>query len=172
MASEDILAAGEESLEVLHPHWKILVRPVVSAVLVLMVVVAIEVILPYSAAANIARLVIGGLAIILLMWWLMIPILRWRTTTYELTNRRMRIRTGIIVRTGKDFPLSRIVNISYRTGLLDRIFGSGTVVLETAGEHGDLTLDEIPRVRHVQSLLFQLLEDGEEENLDEEESEL
>jgi uncharacterized membrane protein YdbT with pleckstrin-like domain len=159
MASDDILAAGEESLEVLHPHWKTLIRPAVLAVLVLIVVVVIEVILPYSNTADIGRLVILGLAVIVLMWWLTIPVLRWRTTTYELTNRRMRIRTGIIVRTGKDFPLSRIVNISYRTGLLDRFFGSGTMILETAGEHGDLILDEIPRVRHIQSLLFQLLEE-------------
>ncbi|MBO0838664.1 MAG: PH domain-containing protein, partial [Actinobacteria bacterium] len=78
---------------------------------------------------------------------------------YELTTRRVRIRTGILIRNGRDFPLSRIVNISYRTSLLDRLFGSGTVVLETAGEHGDLTLDEIPHVQRVQSKLFQLVED-------------
>ena len=167
MANDDQLTDGEEAVEVLHPHWKVLVRPIAVAVVVLAVLLVAEVMIPQSGAADIERLLVLALAVVLLMWWLMIPLLRWRTTTYELTTRRVRVRTGILVRNGRDFPLSRIVNISYRTSLLDRMFGSGTVFLETAGEHGDLTLDEIPRVQRIQSALFQLVEDerfnGDEE---------
>jgi uncharacterized membrane protein YdbT with pleckstrin-like domain len=167
MVNDEGLAGGEETIELLHPHWKVLVRPIAVAVVLLAVLLVVEVMIPQNGAADIERLVILAIAIVLLMWWLMYPILRWRTTTYELTTRRVRIRTGILVRNGKDFPLSRIVNISYRTSLLDRLFGSGTVILETAGEHGDLTLDEIPRVQRIQSALFQLVEDerfnGDEE---------
>jgi uncharacterized membrane protein YdbT with pleckstrin-like domain len=159
MANDEALTAGEESVVVLHPHWKVLVRPIAVAFLVVAALLVLEVIIPSSSAADIERLALLAVAIVLLMWWLMFPLLRWRTTTYELTTRRMRIRDGILARNGRDFPLSRIVNISYRTSLLDRMLGSGTVVLETAGEHGDLTLDEIPRVQQVQSMLFQLVED-------------
>jgi uncharacterized membrane protein YdbT with pleckstrin-like domain len=159
MANDELLTEGEEAVEVLHPHWKILVRPVAVAVVVLAVLLVLEVIIPSGSAAGIERLAALAIGLVLLMWWLMIPLLRWRTTTYELTTRRVRIRTGILARNGRDFPLSRIVNISYRTSLLDRMFGSGTVVLETAGEHGDLTLDQIPHVQRVQSRLFQLVED-------------
>jgi uncharacterized membrane protein YdbT with pleckstrin-like domain len=167
MVNDEGLTGGEETIELLHPHWKVLVRPIAVAVVVLAVLLVVEVMIPQSGAADIERLLILAIAIVLLMWWLMYPILRWRTTTYELTTRRVRIRTGILVRNGKDFPLSRIVNISYRTSLLDRLFGSGTVILETAGEHGDLTLDEIPHAQRIQSALFQLVEDerfnGDEE---------
>ena len=167
MVNDERLTGGEETIELLHPHWKVLVRPIAVAIVVLAALLVVEVMIPQSGAADIERLVVLAIAIVLLMWWLMYPILRWRTTTYELTTRRVRIRTGILVRNGKDFPLSRIVNISYRTSLLDRLFGSGTVILETAGEHGDLTLDEIPRVQRIQSALFQLVEDerfnGDEE---------
>jgi uncharacterized membrane protein YdbT with pleckstrin-like domain len=159
MANNDLLADGEEAIEMLHPHWKVLVRPVAIAVLVLVALLVIEVLIPSGSAAGIERLVVAALAIVFLMWWLVIPILRWQTTTYELTSMRVRIRSGILARNGQDFPLSRIVNISYRTSLLDRMFGSGTVVLETAGEHGDLALEEIPHVQRVQSTLFQLVED-------------
>jgi uncharacterized membrane protein YdbT with pleckstrin-like domain len=167
MANDEGLTGGEETIELVHPHWKVLVRPIAVAVVVLAVLLVAEVMIPQIGAADIERLVVLAIAIVLLMWWLTYPILRWRTTTYELTTRRVRIRTGILVRNGKDFPLSRIVNISYRTSLLDRLFGSGTVILETAGEHGDLTLDEIPRVQRIQSALFQLVED-ERFNADEE----
>lgn len=167
MGKSESLSDGEDVVEFLHPHWKVLVRPVAVAVVVLAALLVLEVIIPQSSAADIERLAILALAIVFLMWWLMVPVLRWRTTTYELTTRRVRIRSGIIVRNGKDFPLSRIVNISYRTSLLDRVFGSGTVILETAGEHGDLTLDEIPHAQRIQSTLFQLVEDerlpGDEE---------
>lgn len=159
MRNEDLLTDGEEIVETLHPHWKTLVRPVVVAVVVLAALLILEVIIPQSTAANIERLGVLALAVVFLMWWLMFPLLRWRTTMYEVTTLRVRIRTGILIRTGRDFPISRIVNISYRTSLLDRIFGSGTVVLETAGEHGDLTLDDIPHVQRVQSALFQLVEE-------------
>ncbi|MCL2584350.1 MAG: PH domain-containing protein [Streptosporangiales bacterium] len=159
MGNRDLLTDGEEAVETLHPHWKVLVRPAAIAVLVLAVLLVLEVVIPNSGAANIERLIVLVLGVVLLMWWLMIPVLRWRTTRYEVTTLRVRVRTGIMVQNGRDFPLSRIVNISYRQSLLDRPFGSGTVVLETAGEHGDVTLDEIPHVQRIQSLLFQMIED-------------
>jgi uncharacterized membrane protein YdbT with pleckstrin-like domain len=158
MAHDPSLTAGEESVAVLHPHWKVLVRPAAVALGVVAGVLVLEVIIPPGTAAGLERLGLLAIAVMLLMWWLAVPLLRWRTTTYELTTRRMRIRDGIIARSGKDFPLSRIVNISYRTSLLDRLVGSGTVILQTAGEHGDLILADIPRVMQVQSTAFQLVE--------------
>ena len=44
-----------------------------------------------------------------------VPILRWRTTSYELTTRRLRLRSGIVSRSGRDFPLIRISDVSFRT---------------------------------------------------------
>ena len=46
-----------------------------------------------------------------------------------------------------------------RTGVLDRILGCGRLVVESAGEHGQLVLTEIPQVEDVQAKLFQLVED-------------
>lgn len=159
MGNNELLADGEEIVETLHPHWKILVIPVAVAVVALAALLVLEAVIPPGGAAGIERLGALAVAVIFLMWWLVVPLLRWRTTMYELTTLRVRVRTGVLVRNGRDFPLSRIVNISYRTSLLDRMFGSGTVVLETAGEHGDIALEEIPHVQQVQSTLFQLLED-------------
>jgi len=71
----------------------------------------------------------------------------------------LRLRDGIVARNGRDIPLSRITDISFRKGPLDRLLGSGTLVVESAGEHGQLRLTEIPHVERVQALLFQLVED-------------
>ncbi len=159
MRYDQSLAPGEESVEILHPHWKTLVRPIALAFGVVAVLLVGEVLIPAGKAAGIERLALAAVAIVLLMWWLMYPLLVWRTTVYELTTRRMRLRDGIIARNGRDIPLSRVTDISFRKGLLDRLLGCGTLIVESAGEHGELTLTEIPHVEHVQSTLFQLVEE-------------
>jgi membrane protein YdbS with pleckstrin-like domain len=86
-------------------------------------------------------------------------VLRWRTTIYELTNRRLKVRNGIVTRHGRDIPLARINDVSFSKGPLDRLLGSGRLVVESAGEHGQIVLTDIPQVEFVQATLFQLVEE-------------
>jgi uncharacterized membrane protein YdbT with pleckstrin-like domain len=162
MSFDRSLATGEQPVAVLHPHWKVLVGPVAAGVLVVAAAVAAEVLIPAGKWATDGRLAVAVVAVLLLVWWLLIPLLAWRTTVYELTTSRLRLRDGVLTRHGRDIPLSRITDVSFRKGILDRFLGSGTLVVESAGEHGELTLDEIPRVERVFSLLFQLVEDEQQ----------
>jgi len=158
MAREFSLIDDEQPVLLLHPHWKVLIRPVLVAVLVLVAALIVEAVIPSSSAAAAERLVVAAVAILALILWLMIPVLRWRLTTYELTSRRLRIRDGIVVRSGRDIPLARVTDVSFRQGPLDRLLGSGRLVVESAGEHGQIVLTEIPHVQQVQARLFQLVE--------------
>jgi uncharacterized membrane protein YdbT with pleckstrin-like domain len=142
-----------------HPHWKTLIRPVSVALIVVVAALVAEVMIPSGSAAGLARLVLAAVAILAVMLWLMVPVLRWRTTTYELTTRRLRMRDGIIARHGRDIPLARINDVSFTKGLLDRLLGSGRLVVESAGEHGQILLDDIPRVEYTQATLFRLVEE-------------
>lgn len=159
MSRDQTLAPGETPVIALHPHWKVLVAPVVQAVLIVAVLLVAIVMIPWGKAAPIGPLALGAVGLLGLMWRLIVPLLRWRTTTYELTSRRLRMRTGIIARFGKDIPLSRITDVSFETSLLDRLLGSGTLVVESPGEHGQVRLTEIPHVEFLQSTLFQLVEE-------------
>jgi len=143
----------------LHPHWKTLIRPLAVAVLVVAVALVAEVVIPSGSAATPARLAVAVVAILFLMLWLIVPVLRWRTTVFELTNRRLRMRDGIITRHGRDIPLARINDVSFTKGLLDRLLGSGRLVVESAGEHGQIVLTDIPRVEFTQATLFRLVEE-------------
>jgi len=69
------------------------------------------------------------------------------------------MRDGIIARHGRDIPLARISDVSFTKGLLDRLLGSGRLVVESAGEHGQILLDDIPRVEYTQATLFRLVEE-------------
>lgn len=162
MSLDRSLAIGEEPVAVLHPHWKTLVVPVIMTFVVVAVLLTGEVLIPSGSGAAVERLVLAVVAIALLMWWLMIPLLKWRTTRYELTTRRMRLRTGVVTRTGSDIPLSRITDVSFRKTLLDRLLGCGTLIVESAGEHAEIVLPQLPHVERVSATLFQLVEDERE----------
>jgi membrane protein YdbS with pleckstrin-like domain len=159
MDREYSLTDDERPVLRVHPHWKTLIRPVLLAVLVVAAALVAEAMIPSGSGAAAERLVAGAIAILALMLWLTIPVLRWRTTTYELTTRRLRTRAGIVTRYGRDIPLTRISDVSFEKGPLDRILGSGRLVVESAGEHGQIVLTDIPRVEYVQATLFRVVED-------------
>ncbi len=149
---------GERSVLVLHPHWKTILRPFFALVFTVVAAAALLVFVPFASAATIAHIVVLGIAAMAAFIWFFVPLLRWRTTTYELTTRRFRMRRGILARQGRDIPLTRVNDVSFSHGLIDRILGCGRLVVESAGEHGQLVLTEIPHVEHVQGTLYQLVE--------------
>jgi uncharacterized membrane protein YdbT with pleckstrin-like domain len=159
MARDFPLTAEEQPVLLLRPHWKTLIRPVLVAVIVVAAALLAEVAIPSGKAAAAERLVVAVVAVLALMLWLAVPVLRWRTTTYELTTRRLRVREGIVTRHGRDIPLVRINDVSFEKGLLDRLLGAGRLVVESAGQDGKILLDDIPHVEQVQGTLFRLVEE-------------
>jgi uncharacterized membrane protein YdbT with pleckstrin-like domain len=159
MDPDPSLTGSEQPVLLLHPHWKTLIGPLLLAVLVVAVALIAEVLIPSGKDAAIERLVVAAIAILALMLWLMAPALRWRMTTYELTTRRLRVREGVLTRRGRDIPLARINDVSFEKGLLDRLLGAGRLVVESAGEHGQIVLRDIPRVESTQATLFRLVEE-------------
>jgi uncharacterized membrane protein YdbT with pleckstrin-like domain len=101
--------------------------------------------------------VVAGVAILVYSVW---PFLKWFTTTYTVTNRRLTTHSGVINRTGHDIPLARISDVSYEKGLLDRLVGCGTLVISDASEQGRVSLHDVPRVERLQLKLSDLLFHG------------
>jgi len=159
MAREYSLTDDEQPVLLVHPHWKVLVWPLLLAVIVVAAALVVVAMIPSGSAAAAERLAAGAVAVLALMLWLMVPVLRWLTTTYELTSRRLRTRFGIVTRRGRDIPLSRINDVSFEQGPLDRLLGCGRLVVESAGEHGQIVLTEIPHVESVHATLFRLVEE-------------
>ena len=159
MAGDGDLSEGEHSVLFLHPHWKTVLMPFLLLVLVVVVAAVLVVVIPHNRLQTDERIAVGVIALLVAVIWTGIPFLRWRTTTYELTNRRLRLRRGIVSRTGRDFPLIRISDVSFSHGPIDRLLRCGKLIVESAGEHGQLVLNEIPDVRKVQATLFQLVEE-------------
>jgi membrane protein YdbS with pleckstrin-like domain len=159
MADDETLAEGERFVLRLHPHWKTLLRPFSILLVILVVAIVALVMIPSGSDAGLARDIIGILVFLAVIVWGVVPVLRRQTTSYELTTRRLRLREGILTRTGRDFPLIRISDVTFSHGPIDRLLGCGKLIVESAGEHGQLVLNEIPHVQQVQSTLFQLVAD-------------
>lgn len=148
---------GADEVEVLHlrTHGKALVGPA----LVLLITAVLTGVALAAAPPDWqpwAGWVLLGVALLVFAGWVLLPYLRWLTTTYTLTNRRIITRRGIINKTGHDLPLSRINNVAYERSLLDRMLGCGTLQLTTAAE-APVELHDIPDVERVHVVMTELL---------------
>jgi len=144
-----LLNEGEHVVVSTRTHPKALLLPV----LVLVVVLAFAVFLQNvgtGSAAEIMHIVVWVLAAVAILWFVVRPGIAWANTTYTFTNRRFMKRSGLIAKEGRTIPLNRISGVDFEIGLIDRIFGCGTLVVTDASEHGHVLLDDIPRVEEVQ----------------------
>ena len=101
--------------------------------------------------------VVAGLVVLVYGVW---PFLKWFTTSYTVTNRRLTTHSGVITRTGHDIPLARISDVSYEKGVVDRNLGCGTLVISDASEQGRVELHDVPRVERLQLKISDLLYHG------------
>ncbi len=93
----------------------------------------------------------------MLVWLLLRPVLVWRTTHYVFTDQRILLQVGVFNRDRHDIPLSRVNDHSMNQHFVERLLGSGTLVIESAGERGQQVLRDIPQVEKVQTLLYELV---------------
>lgn len=155
--SKKSLASGEQKIMTLREHWKALLLPVVLMVLIIAAAIVGAIYVPESEQQGWYRLAIAIVAVILAIWLFGLPYLRWSTTTYTFTNRRLITRSGIINRSGRDIPLYRINDISFDKDLIDRMFGCGTLIVHDASEQAGVRMHDIPNVEKVQVMLQELL---------------
>lgn len=153
--SQKLLNDGESVVISTRTHPKALLVPL----LWLIVALAVPVVVASYVDNDVARLVAWALAAVAIVWFVLRPLLVWLTASYTITNRRLITRTGVITRRGHDIPLTRISDVAYELGLIDRMLGCGTLVISDASTHGRVLLPDIPHVEETQRRLNQLLHD-------------
>jgi uncharacterized membrane protein YdbT with pleckstrin-like domain len=80
------------------------------------------------------------------------------TTQYVFTSRRIIVRRGLLTKEGRDMPLSKVNNVSFSVSVLGRIINYGSLVVESAGDDGNLVIDDVPSVENVQRSVYELHE--------------
>lgn len=159
---EEVLAEGESLVLHKHPHWKMLVLPVIHLVLAVGVASFLAAVARHQSWAHVAWIVLAVAALVVVLWLTVGPVLRWRSTHFVLTDRRVLVREGLFTRTGIDIPVTRINSVQFRHGLVDRVLGTGTLVIESASDE-PLEFDDVPQVERVHALLHDEVFDASRE---------
>jgi uncharacterized membrane protein YdbT with pleckstrin-like domain len=147
--SDKLLNEGEHVVVSTRTHPKVLLLPLLIMVLTLAVAAFVQR-TGGGGVADAMRLGVWAAAAIVIIWWVLRPVIAWATTTYTFTNRRFIRRSGLIAKEGRTIPLNRISGVDFEIGVIDRIFGCGTLVVSDASEQGRVELEDVPRVEEVQ----------------------
>jgi uncharacterized membrane protein YdbT with pleckstrin-like domain len=154
---DNVLAPDEQVVLHRHPHWKRLASPVLILILTTALAAFGSGVLAQTtwqqSAKNVIFGVIGAIWLITIGWLTLWPFLNWLTTHFVITDRRVMYRHGLLSRSGIDIPLARINSVEFRHSLMDRILGTGTLIVESASQD-PLEYYDIPRVEQVHSLLY------------------
>ncbi|PPK69780.1 PH domain-containing protein [Actinokineospora auranticolor] len=156
---DDVLSEGEQVVLHKHPHWKMLLLPYVILLVAIGGGITLGVLAQDLSWANIAYIIIGAVALVIVIWGFLAPFVRWRTTHFIVTTDRVMFRMGVVKRTGIDIPLARISSVRFEHGLIDRIVGCGTLIIESSSQE-PLEFDDIPNVEKVHTLLYREVNDN------------
>lgn len=149
---DEVLAAGERVVLHRHPHWRVLVGPVLVFLATL------------GAAGYLAALIrsrgmeawgwpaLSGLTAALLVWLTVLPVVRWCRTDLVVTTSRVLVREGVVRSRSLCIPLDRVAAAHARSTATGRLVGCGTLVVDT-GADGAVEFVDVPGADHVRALL-------------------
>lgn len=150
-----LLSRDEVVVRYMHTHPKVILWRIILEILLLGVAGAVSFLLPdswlpWGLVALWVVVLIVSVPLFILPW------MRWATTTYAVTSKRVITRTGILNKTGHDLPLTRISDVQQERTVTDRMFGCGTLILQTSADD-PLCLIDVPQVEMVQVEISNLL---------------
>lgn len=138
-------------------HIKILVPPCVIAV----VLGALHVLLYRYYPNHIGwepldkwgELALHAILAILDVKYVLAPILRWHSAIFEVTDRLIKMRWGVLYKNSREIHLDRITQINEERGVLDRIVGCGTIVVYDAANASAIRFHDVSHFRRVRGLI-------------------
>ena len=126
--------------------------------------------------AGYALAVLGGITLVILLAWIGIPAyvsillalalllipayyhIRRSMIRYTVTDAKLEIDTGLIARTTRNIPLSKIQDVTVQATIPQRMMGFGDIIVDNASEIGGSTiLHNINNPRHYADLLLREL---------------
>jgi uncharacterized membrane protein YdbT with pleckstrin-like domain len=144
-----LLVEGEELVLDLRPHPIALLLPAIVTVLT----VGVGIWLLTRASGAVSWVVLGGMALVLVVY----PVRRltdWLTSHFVVTSDRVIHRQGLIAKFSMEIPLEAINDVRFRQGVIDRVLGAGTLVIQSASESGREEFAHIRKPEEVQRTIY------------------
>jgi uncharacterized membrane protein YdbT with pleckstrin-like domain len=152
----ELLADHEEIVFELRPHWVALLPPGLAGTLIVLIGVVVVGIIDNPIGRTVTALVIVALLLVLVL-----PgALRWHFTLFVLTSDRLITRSGIFAKRSKEIPLERINDVTFNQSVVERLFGAGDLLVESAGERGQTRITNVRKPEQVQLMIYRTSEDN------------
>ncbi|MGF1664684.1 MAG: PH domain-containing protein [Acidimicrobiia bacterium] len=99
----------------------------------------------FLADVPIAPWIVGGLALFIALMGLVLAPARWRAWGYGLSETELIVRFGVVVKTKRWIPRTRVQYVDMIGGPIERALGLRTVTIYTAGSRlADLSIPGLP----------------------------
>lgn len=159
------LNTDEELVLDLRPHWIGLGVPVLMAFGGLVLLILGLIYKPDGSAgtAVLAVVLIVFLAAAANLGW---RYLVWNRTVFALTSTRVISRWGVLSKAGIEIPLERINTVFSSQSPWERIVGCGDITIESAGQEGTQTFDDVRKPAIVQKEIYVQKEANEQRKYD------
>jgi membrane protein YdbS with pleckstrin-like domain len=144
------LNEDEELLAELRPHWIFLFGPLFTSIGVWAALIVLVVL--WQNAPSWTNYPILILAVIPGLW-LLGRFVRWRSYVVALTSTRILVREGIIGRDTVQLRLQRITEVNIRQRLIERVLGTGSLIIDVQGEDDSLILEYMRKPAVVQRVI-------------------
>ncbi|MDR2967882.1 MAG: PH domain-containing protein [Methanobacteriaceae archaeon] len=106
--------------------------------------------LPLTSVSAFLIFIISFLLIVWIIWIL----LNWRATEYIITNFKIILKKGILIKKSHYMPFYHIQDITVSQGIISRIFSIGDVVVVNAYDLTDIEFIDVSNPEYIQDLIF------------------
>jgi uncharacterized membrane protein YdbT with pleckstrin-like domain len=148
-----LINEGETVALDLHPHWWFFSKHIITGIPLLIALVGV-----FSIGGDWGSAYVWSAAAIVWAIWLGIKWLDWQFTHFLVTDERVVSRTGVLAKRGVEIPLERISNINFRQGIWERVIGAGDLSIESAGQQGDSTFENVRHPDGVQQEIYRQMQ--------------
>ena len=142
----------------LRPHWWVLVGSAVLLAISLGFAIAASI--TVSGAVQDPLLIASLVLVLLVLVRFVRRYARWATTNMVLTSERLILRAGVFAKSGREIPLERVNDLTYRQGFFERVIGAGDLLVESGGERGQQVLRMVPNPMRVQQAIYKQMSEA------------
>ncbi len=156
---DEYLLPTERRVIRVRQHWAVMVNPLTQTALFLLVLVIGQRILVdrLPTGSVIVDNVAFYLGLVAVLRFTVLTILWW-IERIVITDKRVMLAQGIITHNVGMMPLSKVTDLTFQRSLGGRLFGYGTLVVESAGQIQALNrIDYMPRPEEIYEALSELV---------------
>ncbi|MEY2454786.1 MAG: hypothetical protein QOD92_4360 [Acidimicrobiaceae bacterium] len=149
---QKLLNDGEQVALDLRPHWWYMAGPTAALVgSILLGVLALQSDISFFK-------IVCALLLLFCLGWFGIRYAKWTTTNFVVTSDRVINRYGVISKHGIEIPLERINTVFFNQSIFERLLGAGDLGIESAGERGAETFEDVRKPAFVQNEIYRQME--------------